>query len=56
MGSKNLKAIVVRGHKDLPVYDLTGLMEEADTAYRYLAGHKYFERWQQHGLMNVIHP
>ncbi|MCW7077415.1 MAG: aldehyde ferredoxin oxidoreductase family protein [Candidatus Syntrophoarchaeum sp.] len=54
MGSKNLKAIVVRGHKDLPVYDITGLVEEADKAYRYLAGHKYFELWQQQGLMNVI--
>jgi aldehyde:ferredoxin oxidoreductase len=54
MGSKNLKAIVVRGHQDLPVYDLNGLMTEADKAYRYLKGHKYFRMWQQEGLMNVI--
>ena len=54
MGSKNLKAIVVRGDKDLPVYDMDGLMAEADKAYRYMAEHKYFKMWQQEGLMNVI--
>jgi len=54
MGAKNLKAIVVRGHKDLPTYDVSGLMEEADRAYKYMAEHKYFRMWQQEGLMNVI--
>jgi aldehyde:ferredoxin oxidoreductase len=54
MGSKNLKAIVVRGHQDLPVYDVNGLMVESDKAYTYLKEHKYFRMWQQEGLMNVI--
>ncbi|MFC1956647.1 aldehyde ferredoxin oxidoreductase family protein, partial [Chloroflexota bacterium] len=54
MGSKNLKAIVVRGHHDLPVYDINGLAAEADRAYKYLKEHKYFKMWQQEGLMNVI--
>ncbi len=54
MGSKNLKAIVVRGHKDIPVYDMIGLMAEADGAYKYMEEHKYFKMWQQEGLMNVI--
>jgi aldehyde:ferredoxin oxidoreductase len=54
MGSKNLKAIVVRGHEDLPVYDINGLVAEADAAYKYLKEHKYFKLWQQEGLMNVI--
>jgi aldehyde:ferredoxin oxidoreductase len=54
MGSKNLKAIVVRGHHDLPVYDINGLMAEADKAYKYLKEHKYFKMWQREGLMNVI--
>jgi aldehyde:ferredoxin oxidoreductase len=54
MGSKNLKAIVVRGHQDLPVYDVNGLMAESDKAYTYLKEHKYFRMWQQEGLMNVI--
>jgi aldehyde:ferredoxin oxidoreductase len=54
MGSKNLKAIVVRGHRDIPVYDINGLTAEADKAYKYLREHKYFKMWQQQGLMNVI--
>ena len=54
MGAKNLKAIVVRGHKDLPTCDVSGLMEEADKAYKYMKEHKYFRMWQQEGLMNVI--
>jgi aldehyde:ferredoxin oxidoreductase len=54
MGAKNLKAIVVRGHKDLPVYDVAGLMAEAEQAFKYMEEHKYFKLWQQEGLMNVI--
>ncbi len=54
MGSKNLKAIAVRGSKDLPVYDINGLVAEAEKAYAYMRGHKYFALWQQQGLMNVV--
>lgn len=54
MGAKNLKAIVVRGHMDLPVYDVAGLMAEAEQAFKYMEEHKYFKLWQQEGLMNVI--
>jgi len=54
MGAKNLKAIVVRGHMDLPVYDVTGLVTEAEQAFKYMEEHKYFKLWQQEGLMNVI--
>jgi aldehyde:ferredoxin oxidoreductase len=54
MGSKNLKAIVVRGHRDLPVFDLDGLKEESGKAYKYMQEHKFFKLWQQEGLMNVI--
>lgn len=54
LGSKNLKAIVVRGHRDLPVHDVQGLLEEARKAYKYLREHKYFKMWQEQGLMNVI--
>jgi aldehyde:ferredoxin oxidoreductase len=54
MGSKNLKAIVVRGHNDLPTYDVSGLVTEADKAYKYMEEHKYFKMWQREGLMNVI--
>lgn len=54
MGSKNLKAIVVRGHKDIPVYDVPGLVAETEKACKYLQEHKYFKMWQQEGLMNII--
>ena len=54
LGSKNLKAIVLRGSKDLPVHDLPALMAEADRAYAYMRGHKYFRMWQREGLMNVM--
>jgi len=54
MGSKNLKAIVVRGDKDIPVYDLPGLVAETEKASKYIKEHKYFKLWQQEGLMNVI--
>ncbi len=54
LGSKNLKAIIVRGHNDLPVIDIKGLVDEANKAYGYLREHKYFRQWQQQGLMNVI--
>ncbi len=54
MGSKNLKAVVVRGGRDLPVHDLPGLMKESKKAYSYMSGHKFFRMWQQEGLMNVM--
>jgi len=54
MGSKNLKAVVLRGSRDLPVYDISGLVAEAEKAYAYMRGHKYFEMWQREGLMNVM--
>jgi aldehyde:ferredoxin oxidoreductase len=54
MGSKNLKAIVVRGSKDLPVYDLPGLLAESEKAYAYMRNHKYFKMWQREGLMMVV--
>ncbi|HNT34648.1 MAG TPA: aldehyde ferredoxin oxidoreductase family protein, partial [bacterium] len=54
LGSKNLKAIAVRGHHDLPVHDLKALVEESNRAIKYMKDHKYFRLWQQQGLMNVI--
>ncbi len=54
LGSKDLKAIVVRGSRDLPVFDVARLMAEADEAYEYMRGHKFFKLWQTQGLMNVM--
>jgi len=54
LGSKNLKAVVVRGNRDLPVHDIQALMAESNRAYAYMAGHKFFKLWQNEGLMNVM--
>jgi len=51
LGSKNVKAIAVRGSHDLPVFDLPRLKELSDNAFGKLRGHKYFSFWQQQGLM-----
>jgi len=54
MGSKNLKAIVFSGAKDLPVHDLPSLMAESAKAYGYMRNHDYFKMWQREGLMMVM--
>ncbi|MFH0962449.1 MAG: aldehyde ferredoxin oxidoreductase family protein [Planctomycetota bacterium] len=54
MGSKNLKAIVARGSRDLPVHDLAALQGEAAKAFDYMRKHPYFKLWQTEGLMNVM--
>ena len=54
LGSKNLKAIAVRGAKDLPVADIDALVAASDQGYRDLQSHKLFSFWQEQGLMSVI--
>jgi len=54
LGAKNVKAIVLRGAKDLPVHDMQGLVQESEKAFRYMRNHKYFKMWQREGLMMVM--
>jgi len=54
MGSKNLKAIAVRGSKDLPVYDLPRLRNASEASFKSLRENKNFTFWQEQGLMSVI--
>jgi hypothetical protein len=54
MGSKNLKAIAVRGSRDLPVADLPNLVQVAKEGYDHLKSHEFFRFWQQQGLMSVV--
>ncbi len=54
MGSKNLKAIAVRGSKDLPVFDLPRLQKASEAAFQNLRENKNFTFWQEQGLMSVI--
>jgi len=54
LGSKNLKAIAVRGGKDLPVADAGRLRLLTERSLKELADHPLFEFWQQQGLMSVV--
>jgi aldehyde:ferredoxin oxidoreductase len=54
MGSKNLKAIAVRGSKDLPVFDLPRLRKISESSFQNLRENKNFPFWQEQGLMSVI--
>lgn len=54
LASKNIKAIAVRGAKDLPVADIKRLKRLADESLAKLSSHELFEFWQQQGLMSVI--
>ncbi len=54
MGSKNLKAIAVRGSRDLPVFDLPGLHKASEVAFQTLRENKNLAFWQEQGLMSVI--
>ncbi len=54
MGSKNLKAIAVRGSKDLPVFDLPRLQKASEVSFQSLRQNKNFTFWQEQGLMSVI--
>ena len=54
MGSKNLKAIVVCGSKDLPVANLEKVTEISTRAFEELRAHPMMDLWQRQGLMGVI--
>ena len=54
MGSKNLKAIAVRGSFDLPVFDLPRLRKVSDASFRSLRENKNLPFWHEQGLMSVI--
>lgn len=54
MGSKNLKAIAVRGSFDLPVADLPRLRTVSDESFRSLKENKNLPFWHEQGLMSVI--
>lgn len=54
MGSKNLKAIVVRGHRDLPICNMDSVIDISEKAYEELGKHVMMNMWQQQGLMGVV--
>lgn len=54
MGSKNIKAIAVRGHQDLPVAEIDKVIEISEQAYKELGAHDMMGHWQKQGLIGVI--
>lgn len=54
MGSKNLKAIAVRGHQDIPVSNMEDVIRISEKAYKELGDHVMMGMWQRQGLMGVI--
>ena len=54
LGSKNIKAIAIRGSHDLPVSDLPALKKISDESFQIIKENPYFEFWQQQGLMSVV--
>ena len=53
MGSKNLKAIAVRGTKGVPVADIDGLKKVSSAAFRELLEDPALKIWQDLGLAQV---
>jgi len=54
MGSKNLKAIAVRGYRDIPISDVGTVIDISEQAYKELGDHYMMSHWQKQGLMGVI--
>jgi len=49
MGSKNVKAIVVRGTKGVKIADPEGFMAACDAAYQQLLTHPIYPSWSKYG-------
>lgn len=53
MGSKNLKAVAIRGTKSVPVADMDGLRKVADEMFTALMANPALKAWQDQGLAQV---
>lgn len=54
MGSKNLKAIVAIGTKDIPVYDKTSLVRKGAEGYSQIKKSDAYDFWMRQGTMGVL--
>ncbi len=54
MGSKRVKAIVVRGFKDIPIADVDKFMDIAYESYRTISENEFLDIWQRQGTLQVI--
>jgi len=54
MGSKNLKAIVVKGSGELPVYKVEELRNLGKQAYKDIKNSPQYKSWMEQGTMGVL--
>ena len=54
MGSKNLKALVVKGTKEIPLHDPKTLRKEGAKAYRDVKNSKGYSFWMRQGTMMTV--
>lgn len=54
MGSKKLKAVVVRGTGEIPIFDRKGLQEMGKEGYREIKGKENYDFWIRQGTMQVF--
>ncbi len=54
MGSKNVKAIVIKGTKEIPVYDMEKLKEMGLEGYKEIKNKKLYDFWITEGTMQAL--
>lgn len=54
MGSKNLKAVIIKGSKEIPVSDPDGLKELGKQAYKDIKGKESYDFWIRQGTMMAL--
>ncbi len=54
MGSKNLKAIALRGHEDVTVADTQGFQESVDEMRTRIMNHPTYKPWREFGSMLAV--
>lgn len=54
MGSKNLKAVVIRGSKEVPLYDSGSLLSISREAYEAMKKSDNYSLWLRQGTMSTI--
>ena len=54
MGSKNLKAIALRGHEDIAVFDPKGFLDAVNEATNAVINHPTYKPWRQYGSVLAV--
>ncbi len=54
LGSKNIKAIAVRGSKGFPIYDPEGVIKKGQEMYDAVFAKPGFEKWTPYGTADIV--